>query len=231
MQNDFFQDRETIKQKFNLMKCESIIDFDEAYYRVEDMNSFGVLALTDFRLIFKYRAPSNMTKFHEEYFKIPLFHIAKVEKNTEKKNFTKHFLEISLKDTRVLKFIIMSDKLKFYANLNSSVFPKDLSAFYPFSKFYLDQISQENSFTDGWKIYDPIEEYERQGILSDENIEKIKLRVSMVNRGFKMCSTYPEIIITHKEITDEELKEASNFRTKNWLPVLSYYYGKNVLGK
>ena len=39
-----------------------------------------------------------------------------------------------------------------------------------------------------------------------------------------MCETYPEFLIEPKKISDEDLKTASQSRTKNRLPIMAYYY-------
>lgn len=113
--------------------------------------------------------------------------------------------------------------MKFYANLNNFVFPKDASLFYAFAHKYRESHDMD---IDGWKLYDPMEEYKRQGINLEENTD-MKLRLSYLNKNYALCSTYPEFIIIPSSIGDEELKEASNFRTKNRFPVLSYLYTKN----
>jgi hypothetical protein len=46
-----------------------------------------------------------------------------------------------------------------------------------------------------------------------------------------LCTTYPEYLIVPKSLTDEELREASLFRTKNRFPVLSYVYSNQKSSK
>lgn len=77
----------------------------------------------------------------------------------------------------------------------------------------------------GWEIYNPMEEYERQGF--NVRDEACKLRFCELNKGFALCPTYPEVLLVPRSITDEEIREASNFRTKNRFPVLSYVYTKD----
>jgi len=41
--------------------------------------------------------------------------------------------------------------------------------------------------------------------------------------NFDLCNTYPRNLIVPKDITDDDLKQASSFRTKNRIPTLCWY--------
>jgi myotubularin-related protein 1/2 len=222
--SSFFIDRESIKNTFDLLRGETIIDYDEAYYRFEDANLIGTIVMTDFRVLFKFKEESLMEKlnFDLDNFKIPFYSVAKIEKTNDKKNMTRYSIDISTKDYRNIKFIISSDQLKFYANLNNFVFPREYSLNFTFAFKFREASYEEVSFVDGWKIYDPISEYKRQGIQFDDS--EYKLRMINLNKNFTLCPTYPQILFAPKVMTDEEVKEASLFRTKNRFPVLSYVY-------
>jgi myotubularin-related protein 6/7/8 len=73
---------------------------------------------------------------------------------------------------------------------------------------------------DGWRLYDPYEEYNRQGIKFDDP----KLAYTSCNKKFALCQTYPEDLIVPRAFPEEEIREASNFRTKNRFPVFSYWF-------
>jgi hypothetical protein len=225
--DSFFFDREQIKNSFEFLAGESLIDYDEAYYRNEDLSLLGVMAMTDYRIIFKFKDDSLMEKLNlpDDYFKLPFYLISKIEKNNEKKNMTKYRLDILTKDSRTYKFVVSSDQLKFYANLNNFVFPKDSIMHYSFAYRYREGLKNEfeqNNLVDGWEIYNPDKEYARQGInFLDENYS---LKMTNLNENFKLCPTYPEKLIVPRLISDEEIKEASLYRTKNRFPILSYVY-------
>lgn len=227
----FFITREYIKNSFDLIKAENLIDYEEAYYKIEDMNLIGIVVLTDYRLLFKFKDEDLQKKMnlHEDYFKIPLFQITKIEKSSEKKNITRYSLEIMLKDTRLIKFIINNEQLKFFANMNNFVFPRDYNFYYAFSFRYKEAtynfIRGDSTYVDGWTIYDPKQEYLRQGMMFND--ENFPLKFSDLNKNFSLCSTYPEFLILPKALTDDEIRDASYFRTKNRLPALSYLYLKN----
>lgn len=229
--SSFFIDRDYIKNNFDFIRGENLIDYDGAYFRSEEINFIGTLVMTDFRLLFKFKDETLLEKmnFNEHYFKIPFFHITKIDKSSEKKNITKYSLDITTKDARLIKFIVMSDQLKLFANLNNLVFPKEAVFCYTFAYKYREALFGEkelsNNLIDGWQLYDPLKEYARQGIKFDD--EDYKLRLCNLNKNYNLCSTYPDVLIVPKALSDEEIKDASLYRTKNRFPVLSYVYSNN----
>ena len=133
-------------------------------------------------------------------------------------------IEITLKDTRVIKFHLY-DLQRFYYNLSDATNPCDYCQFYSFPKLYNEANFQGKNFTNGWNMYDPIIEFSRQGVTEENNLG---LRYSYVNKNFKICPTYPEFLVEPKNITDEQLKQSSSYRTKGRLPIFTYYYSGNV---
>ena len=71
-----------------------------------EKRNMGILVLTNFRLIFQIENENNLSgNYPDDYFKIPLFRISKIEKVQDKKmSYDAYPLEVSLKDTRVIKF-------------------------------------------------------------------------------------------------------------------------------
>ena len=230
IKGDFFSDRELITKNCGLMKSETIRDIAQASYQNPDQSLIGVLVLTDFRLIFRFK-DENLEKqlnMSAEYFKLPLFHILKIEKIQDKKiTYDSYHIEINLKDTRSLHFHIW-DKLtsqKFYTSLMELTFPRKPEDHLTFSFTYKQHlINNDRTHFDGWKLYDAKKEYTRQGVTDNNDLG---LRFSEANMNFQLCATYPKIIVEPKDMTDDELKEASDYRTKNRLPVMSYYYNGN----
>ncbi len=55
------------------------MDYQEAYYRYEDNKLIGVLVLTDYRLIFRFKDSDVLQRLNlsQEFFKIPYFQINK----------------------------------------------------------------------------------------------------------------------------------------------------------
>jgi myotubularin-related protein 1/2 len=125
--------------------------------------------------------------------------------------------------------------MKLYANLNNLIFQKEhtniFNFIYKYCDFYNQQINESDSNFDGWKIFNPKKEFLRQNL--DFKDENIKLKESILNKNFGLCSTFPNYLIFPSVLQDNEIKEASLFRSKNRLPTLSYYYnpnGKKIFG-
>uniref|UniRef100_A0A3Q3KGU4 phosphatidylinositol-3,5-bisphosphate 3-phosphatase n=1 Tax=Mastacembelus armatus TaxID=205130 RepID=A0A3Q3KGU4_9TELE len=71
---------------------------------------------------------------------------------------------------------------------------------------------------DGWKVYDPVAEYRRQGLPNES------WAISKINITFELCDTYPSILVIPTNITDEDIKRVSVFRAKHRIPVLSWIH-------
>ena len=222
---DLYSDTNIMREKLGIMVTETIKDFSKATLNVPDKKYIGILVLTDFRLIFKMENEKYLNNnYSEDYFKIPLFLISKIDKVQDKKmSFNAIPIEITLKDTRVIKFHLY-DLQRFYYNLCERTNPVDYKQFYDFPKKYNTMKFQGKNVTNGWNIYDPIIEFSRQGVTEDNDLG---LRYCYVNKDFKMCPTYPEFLIEPKDLSDEELKQSSSYRTKGRLPIFSYYYNGN----
>ena len=223
---DFYSDLTLIRKNCDIMESETIKDITKASYLNPDKSLMGILVLTDFRLIFKFENEDNIKiPFSEDYFKMPLFNIIKIEKVQDKKMFYDAYpLDISLKDTRVIKFHVW-DKQKFYFNLYDSVNPRDNLLWFCFPENYKKvNFNNPKNLIDGWTIFDPVTEYSRMGVTPENNLG---LRYCLANKDYSLCATYPKIFIEPKEMTDEELKETSKYRTKNRLPIFTYYYNGN----
>ncbi|XP_059398743.1 myotubularin-related protein 1-like isoform X4 [Carassius carassius] len=71
---------------------------------------------------------------------------------------------------------------------------------------------------DGWKIYDPVAEYKRQGLPNESWI------ISKVNSSYEVCETYPALLVLPSNVTEDELKRVAAFRAKRRFPVLSWIH-------
>ena len=226
IKGDFYTDPEVIKKNCELFDPESVKNTVQAHIVFNERQKYkGVLVLTEYRLIFKEENPFPI-KLPENYFKFPLMSIAKGEKiQNPKYDYDTYYIELTLKDTRVLKFHVKDNaNCTFFLNFESLAFPKDINCLYTFTELYHNEIKKEKNYFNGWSIYDPIREFSRQGVTEDNNLG---LRFCYVNKDFKLCETYPEFLIEPKNMSDEELKAASQYRTKNRLPIMAYYYYNN----
>ena len=224
---DLYADFIKLKRKCDLLPTEQIKETFKASYKEPNTDYMGAMVMTNFRLIFKFEDDYFETKYYfsEDYFKIPYPNILKIDKTSQDKklSFQAYPVEISLKDTRTLVFHIWEKGAQtFLYKLNEMINQKDRIKIFEFTKLYGKEMLK--NYSNGWDIYNAMKEYDRQGITKDNTLN---LRFSMVNVDYTLCATYPHVLVTHNDMTDEELKEASLYRTKNRLPVLSYYYKGN----
>lgn len=71
-----------------------------------------------------------------------------------------------------------------------------------------------------WNIYNPIKEFERQGVDS-------QWRYTKLNRDYSWSPTYPATLMIPETISDNVLNYAVKFRSKGRLPVLTYFHKFN----
>ncbi|KAI5459999.1 protein-tyrosine phosphatase-like protein [Mariannaea sp. PMI_226] len=77
----------------------------------------------------------------------------------------------------------------------------------------------------GWNIYDPKAEFRRQGI--SEKLSDKGWRVTHINKDYTFCDTYPAFLVVPSKISDNVLKYAREFRSRNRVPALSYIHPIN----
>jgi len=223
---DLYSDTNLIREKCGIMKCEKIKDLTKAALNYPEKRYMGVLVLTDFRIIFQIENEKYLNyNYSDDYFKIPLFSIQKIEKVQDKKmSYDAYPLEITLKDTRVIKLHIW-DQQRFYYNLSDAINPRSPIVWQIFAEEYNKANFKSQNITNGWDIYDPVIEFSRQGVTK---VNDLGLRYCYVNRNFEMCSTYPQFLIEPSKMSDDELKQSSSYRTKGRLPIFTYYYNGNA---
>ncbi|KAG7196280.1 uncharacterized protein KQ657_000295 [Scheffersomyces spartinae] len=99
---------------------------------------------------------------------------------------------------------------------------KNIQLFYAFA--YKRNVLEEKLPNSGWNHYNPLMEYQRQGLINDY------WRASSVNEDYKFCPSYPKVFIVPSSISDSVLKHAGKFRSKMRIPVIVYKHrlgGKN----
>lgn len=67
------------------------------------------------------------------------------------------------------------------------------------------------------------EDYKRQGITT----EKIAWRISNINLSYKICESYPQIIVLPRKISDDIIRDAANFRGMRRFPAVVWRHPKN----
>ena len=229
VKGDFYKDPEFITKNCELFEPETPVIYTESEVIFNEHQRYkGILVMTEFRLIFEFfdKEQKKSIKLPKDYLKLPIFSINKVEKNLNTKEYSIYLIDITLKDSRFLRFaIIGSTNFNFYFALEKKVNPYNSDELYKFTELYNEVIKKEKNYYNGWDIYDPIREFSRQGVTEDNNLG---LRFCDANKNFSLCETYPEFLIAPKNITDQQLRQASQYRTKGRLPIMAYYYMGNI---
>ena len=84
------------------------------------------------------------------------------------------------------------------------------------SDIELNTLVPESVTTNGWRVYNPLEEFERL------QLESHRWRVSSANAAFELCPSYPKHLVVPNSLTDAELLSASQHRGQQRIPVLAW---------
>uniref|UniRef100_A0A8D0AVX6 Phosphatidylinositol-3,5-bisphosphate 3-phosphatase MTMR2 n=1 Tax=Sander lucioperca TaxID=283035 RepID=A0A8D0AVX6_SANLU len=165
----------------------------------------GTVTVTNYRLFFK-----------SFVLDLPLGVVSRVEKIGSASSRGDVSYGLVCKDIRNLRFAHkqMEDTLRksIFEVLMKFAFP--VSNGLPIFAFEYGQVFPEN----GWKVYDAVSEYKRQGIPNES------WRITKVNDHYEVCDTYPSTLAVPVNIPDEELKRVAAFRAKGRVPVLSWIH-------
>lgn len=77
-------------------------------------------------------------------------------------------------------------------------------------------LSERDAFS-CWYPFDLESECERMKVPMD------RFRITTVNEQYELCASYPHRLLTLKSISDDLLMECAEFRSKNRVPVVSWY--------
>ena len=151
--------------------------------------------------------------FTSDYFCFPQYFINKVRYNPDSKHTT-----IVLKDYRSFKIQTKDDS--FYKKVNFN--PMGRLDFIKYSHMYsANQIHNKVNYQiNGWKLYNTLKEFERQGVPFGME----SFRLSQINVNYKLCETYPALLILPSHCDDSSLAKIASCRTKNRFPALTYVY-------
>ena len=218
---DFTANPEEMKKKLKLIECENVVFLGDATFRKEnDIYNFGLIVLTEFRFIFQFlEKNSEKEKFKEDFFRIPFILIEKVTKGEQKSAYIP--FTINVRDGRKLQFYISQKHEDIFTELNNRALPKKFNVFeFPqmLNKYYLEKYKNLN----GWTVYDLKKEFLRQGLILDD--PNCPFRISEINKDFKYIDTYPQLLVEPRNVTDDTVKKAAEYRTKKRVPTLSYYF-------
>ena len=135
-----------------------------------------------------------------------------------------------MKDQRTFSLIFKINGVNFFDQLNGLIALREQSHQNIATEYRKNNpIYKKENFQDGWNLYNPEEEYARQGITDlDYEVNRNKLfRKTKLNENYSLCPSYPKFLITVGEITDSDYKCSAEFRTKSRLPALAYYHKAN----
>ncbi|KAI1330358.1 phosphatases II [Xylariaceae sp. FL0255] len=90
--------------------------------------------------------------------------------------------------------------------------------------FTYQPLKAEKPFN-GWEIYDPRAEFRRQGI-SAKSIDR-GWRISHINKDYNFSPTYPGLLVVPSKISDNVIKYAGPYRSRQRIPVLTYLHSLN----
>ncbi|XP_060746801.1 myotubularin-related protein 1b isoform X2 [Tachysurus vachellii] len=171
----------------------------------------GTLTITDYKLYFK-----SLTRNPPFVLDVNLGAISRLETiGVQSHGENTEALEIVCKDLRNLRFAYKKQgqsKLEIFEILSKYAFPHshDLPLF---AFRYLEKFPE-----DGWKVYDPVAEYKRQGLPNESWF------ISKINSNYELCETYPALLVLPSSINEDELRRVAVFRAKRRVPVLSWIH-------
>lgn len=194
----------------------------------------GTLVMTSYRIVFvpvavqlASKAAANPSIY--SFLNLPLGSIDRIEKEKRPKdsriNTSLTFL-ISCKDLRQLRITLQCDAVgmgeneveKAVQQLAAAAFPNDRSQLFAFLH------SSTGALLPLAEPYEPIKEFSRLGILDvlSATGDDMLWRFTNINSDYRMCNTYPKMLVVPGRISDEELSLASNFRSGHRLPVMCW---------
>ena len=155
----------------------------------------------------------NDIHFTNDFFSFPQYCIKKVKYNPDTR-----VTSIKLKDYRSFKFKSKNDE--FFKKVN--FIPQSRIDFFKYAFLYNVTIKEKNNKypIDGWNLYNPIKEFERQQIPYGMD----SFRISQININFKLCETYPSLLIVPSQVSDSTIINMASCRTKKRFPILTYVY-------
>uniref|UniRef100_A0A8C2UIQ2 Myotubularin n=1 Tax=Chinchilla lanigera TaxID=34839 RepID=A0A8C2UIQ2_CHILA len=151
---------------------------------------------------------------------VPLGVISRIEKmgGATSRGENSYGLDITCKDMRNLRFALKQEghsRRDMFETLTRYAFP--LAHNLPLFAF----LNEEKFNVDGWTVYNPVEEYQRQG-LPNHN-----WRITFINKCYELCDTYPALLMVPYRTSDEDLKRVAAFRSRSRIPVLSWIHPEN----
>ncbi|XP_068107122.1 myotubularin isoform X2 [Hyperolius riggenbachi] len=193
----------------------TVLDKDVIYMCPFNDPVKGRLYVTNYKLYFKGEEPEALI-----IFEVPLGVIARIEKmgGASSRGENSYGLDITCKDMRNLRFALKQEthsRKQIVEDLARHAFPVSHSL--PLFAF----VNEERFPTNGWNVYDPVAEFQRQGLPNNN------WRLTFINDHFEFCDTYPPLLMVPFHATDDDLRKVAAFRSRNRIPVLSWVHPEN----
>ncbi|XP_006660379.1 phosphatidylinositol-3-phosphatase myotubularin-1-like [Oryza brachyantha] len=215
---------------------EFLLEYEEVYTQghgvvLLNTDEAGILSVTNFRLLFVSQA----TKGVIELGTIPLTAIEKLNDDVKlqplphqhDKKQPRELLQVIGKDMRVIMFAFVPktkqknqvlDALRKYSKpthlLDLYAFSCDPSTVYQKSDPKMRLLKEYHRLFRKW--------FPHSGSEFEKDLRNEWWRVTKVNSNYSLCSTYPSALIVPRSISDEDLFQASSFRSGRRLPVISW---------
>ncbi|OQS03516.1 myotubularin, partial [Thraustotheca clavata] len=200
----------------------------------------GFLCLTTYRLLFVPH-PKTMTSTLIE---IPLCNIAEILLQDERANMStissvgyslgineypkdleniKHHLEIACKNFLIVRFEVAPTfgMSYLYTRLLDALDSVHQTA--PLAFAFPDSVSAD----DAMDVESLIEkDMIRLGILSTNSRDPGFFRLSRLNHVFRVCPTYPTVLVVPRAISESDIQSIGHFRAKGRVPVVTYRHAE-----
>lgn len=191
----------------------------------------GTLFMTNYRVSF-IPSPTHLATLAStnpsvySWLHVPLSSIDRVDKerrNAKDARGSGITLVITCKDVRQHRITTNGGEYELdraFSTMSAYAFPNKMGLLFAFSHSLTSPVPLAHA-----EPYDPIQEFSRQGIIDvvvPGAPQESMWRISMANKDFKLCKTYPQYMVMPRGISDEELFLVSNFRSGHRLPTLSW---------
>ncbi|KAJ0973470.1 hypothetical protein J5N97_021429 [Dioscorea zingiberensis] len=193
----------------------------------------GTLSVTNFRLLFVSEASRDIIKLGT----IPLTTIEKFGKHASKTSgprqsdkIPRRLLQVIGKDMRIIVFGFIprtKQRRAIFDALGRYSRPAQLCDLYAFtcgpSKFS-NASPKLRLLNEYLRLLGKGSGHDLSNIIGNKslNISNEWWRVTAVNSNYALCATYPSSLIVPNSISDEEVRQASNFRGRCRAPVISW---------
>ncbi|XP_006632800.1 myotubularin isoform X1 [Lepisosteus oculatus] len=194
---------------------ERVIDKDIIYICPFNGAVKGKVFITNYRLFFRSIEVDPPVTLD-----VPLGAISRVEKmgGASSRGENSYGLDITCKDMRNLRFALKQE-----GHSRRDIFEILFRYAFPLSHglILFAFLSQEKFPENGWNVYNPMQEYRRQGLPNKT------WRITFLNNNYELCDTYPTILVVPYTASDEDLRKVAVFRSRNRIPVLSWIHPEN----